>query len=212
MTLSQHQNIGIVENDELFREEVIRRLRLLPGAPIAHGWPSAEQFLRDPAHKEIDLLFLDIMLSGITGIDLVRILSEKHPEMHVVMLTNMNSDAMIFDSIKSGALGYILKSELGNLAEIVEVIGEGGATITPTIALRVISSFHKTAVHDGPALTDREKQVLQLMIKGKTIRSVSDFLGLSQHTIHGYVKSIYKKLNVHNRAQLATRAQELFLQ
>ncbi|MBL8019894.1 MAG: response regulator transcription factor [Leptospirales bacterium] len=204
-------NLGIVENDEPFREEVIRRLRGLPSARKVTGWPSAEQFLRDPAHKSIDVLFLDIMLSGVSGIELVRDLSEKYPDMRVVMLTNMNSDAMVFDSIKNGALGYILKSELGNLAEIVEVLGRGGATITPTIALRVFSSFRRVPGAEAPELTDRERQVLSLMVKGKSIGSVASFLGLSDHTVHGYVKSIYKKLNVHNRAQLASKAQELSL-
>ena len=137
------QRIGIVENDELFREEVMRRLRALADVQSVKSWPSAEQFLRDAAHKDIDILFLDIMLSGITGIDLAGILSHRLPDMRIVMLTNMHSDAMVFDSIKNGALGYILKSELGNLEEIVNVVGSGGATITPTIALRVFSSFRK---------------------------------------------------------------------
>ncbi|MCE9599077.1 MAG: response regulator transcription factor [Spirochaetia bacterium] len=203
--------LGIVENDEIFREEVIRRLTALPATLSVSSWASAEQFLRDPGHRDIDLLFLDIMLSGISGIDLVRTLSEKVPEMRVVMLTNMNSDAMIFDSIKNGALGYILKSELGNLSEIVDVLGAGGATITPTIALRVFSSFRRVPTAGGPDLTDRERQVLSLMVKGKSINSVATFLGLSDHTVHGYVKSIYKKLNVHSRAELASKAQELSL-
>ena len=204
-------SIGIVENDALFREEVVRRLGQLSVAQQVFEWPSAEQFLRDPAHKEIQILFLDIILSGITGIQLVQILSETCPEMRVIMLTSMHSDAMIFDSIKNGALGYVLKSELGSLSEIVDVVSGGGASITPTIALRVFSSFRSVPGPGGPVLTDREKQVLQLMVKGKTIRNVAEFLGLSEHTIHGYVKTVYKKLNVHNRAQLATKAQELSL-
>lgn len=208
---SPQYKLGIVENDELFRDEVVRRLENLPLSGGVSAWPSAEQFLRDPAHKSVDILFLDIMLSGITGIQLVRTLSENCPEMRVVMLTNMHSDAMVFDSIKNGALGYILKSELGNLADIVQVIADGGATITPTIALRVFSSFRSVPEPGGPALTDRERQVLQLMVKGKTIRNVAEFLGLSEHTIHGYVKACYRKLNVHSRAELATKAQELSL-
>ena len=209
--MQSRHTIGIVENDEVFRDEVARRLSALPCARSVSVWPSAEQFLRDPEHKNVDILFLDIMLSGITGIDLAGILSGRCPEMRVVMLTNMHSDQMVFDSIKNGALGYILKSELGSLADIVDVVGNGGATITPTIALRVFSSFRKVPAAGSPGLTDRERQVLQLMVKGKTIKSVAQFLGLSEHTIHGYVKSTYKKLNVHNRAELTAKAQELSL-
>ncbi len=209
--MQSRHTIGIVENDEVFRDEVALRLSALPCARSVSVWPSAEQFLRDPEHKNVDILFLDIMLSGITGIDLAGILSERCPDMRVVMLTNMHSDQMVFDSIKNGALGYILKSELGSLADIVDVVGNGGATITPTIALRVFSSFRKVPAAGSPGLTDRERQVLQLMVKGKTIKSVAQFLGLSEHTIHGYVKSTYKKLNVHNRAELTAKAQELSL-
>ncbi|MBE7436833.1 MAG: response regulator transcription factor [Spirochaetales bacterium] len=202
---------GIVENDADFREEVLRRLELLPVTRSVRGWPSAEQFLRDPGHEEVDILLLDIMLSGVSGVDLVRTISEKHPEMRVAMLTNMNSDAMIFDSIRNGAIGYILKSELGNLEEVVNVLASGGATITPTIALRVFSNFRRVA-GPGPNLTERERQVLGLMVKGKSIHAVATFLGLSDHTVHGYVKTIYKKLNVHNRVELVTRARQLALE
>jgi DNA-binding NarL/FixJ family response regulator len=115
---------------------------------------------------------------------------------------------MIFNSIKSGALGYLLKSELGQMNSIVEVIQAGGALITPTIALRVFASFRKPKASLEFNLTDREKQILELLTKGKTITSVSKFLDLSEHTVHGYVKSIYKKLQVHNRAELVNKVQK----
>ena len=82
--------------------------------------------------------------------------------------------------------------------------------ITPTIALRVMSSFQKTPA-SGPDLTDRERQILELMVRGKTIKSVADFLMLSPHTVHDHVKRIYKKLEVHNRAELVRKVQELQL-
>ncbi|MBX7059965.1 MAG: response regulator transcription factor [Leptospirales bacterium] len=203
--------VGIVENDELFREELRRRLAQIPEVRQICEWPSAEQFLRDPLHRNVEILLLDIMLSGISGIQLVSELSRLYPEMRVVMVTNMHSDSMVFESIKGGALGYILKSELGDLGAALRIVSDGGALITPTIALRVFSSFRRSSEESEVELTDRERQVLQLMVKGKTIQSVATFLQLSEHTVHGYVKSIYKKLKVHNRAQLATRAHELSL-
>jgi len=202
--------IGLVENDSLFEAEVRHRLQEISAVSEVRSWPSAEQFLQDPDHRKIEILFLDIILSGMSGIELVKHLSRHEAEMRVIMLTNMNSDAMIFDAIKNGALGYLLKTELGNLTDILEIIQRGGALITPTIALRVFSSLRRVPESDQ-GLTGREIQVLELMVKGKTISSVASFLGLSDHTVHGHVKSIYKKLNVHNRAELAARAQELSL-
>ncbi|MDZ4727527.1 MAG: response regulator transcription factor [Leptospira sp.] len=200
--------VGILENDEYFLEEVKERLSGLDLISTIKSWNSAETFLRDSEHKKIDILFLDIMLPGMNGIDLVNLLAERNPDIKVIMLTNMNSDEMIFNSIQNGALGYILKSELGQMDEIIKVVIEGGATITPTIALRVFANFRKPIHKPSFKLTDREKQVLELLVKGKTILSLAKFLDLSEHTVHGYVKSIYKKLHVHNRSELASKVHE----
>ncbi|MCT8334807.1 response regulator transcription factor [Leptospira sp. 85282-16] len=200
--------IGILENDDFFLEELKNRISELANVSEILSWKTGEMLLRDPKHKSIDILFLDIMLPGINGIEVVKILSEKNENIKVIMLTNMNSDEMIFNSIKNGALGYLLKSELGQIKNIVDVLIGGGAYITPTIALRVFSSFRRPIDKPKVYLTDREKQILELLIKGKTIPLVSKFLDLSEHTVQGYVKSIYRKLQVHNRSELALKVQE----
>ncbi|MCC6276055.1 MAG: response regulator transcription factor, partial [Leptospiraceae bacterium] len=100
-------------------------------------------------------------------------------------------------------------SELGTLETIIQTVIEGGAVITPTIALRVFSSFRKDK-SKVLEMTDREKQVLELLVRGKSVVSVAVFLDLSVHTVQGYVKAIYKKLNVHNRAELTQKASQLF--
>ncbi|MCZ8237621.1 MAG: response regulator transcription factor [Leptospiraceae bacterium] len=206
--LKSKLKIGIVENDDLFLEEVVDRLSKIEWIGKVIGWKSSELFLRDNAYKDLDIVFLDIVLPGMSGIDLVSHLTSKNEIIKVIMLTNMNSDEMIFKSIKNGALGYLLKSELGQIEPVLEVIQDGGAFITPTIALRVFESFRrpKEALHFN--LTDREKQILELLTRGKKISSVSNFLDLSEHTVNGYVKSIYKKLQVHNRAELVTKVQK----
>ncbi|MEQ9362605.1 MAG: response regulator transcription factor, partial [Leptospirales bacterium] len=194
-----------------FREEVVRRLGALDFVrPPVLTWASAEQFLREKPAPRLDLLFVDILLSGINGIELVKILKQKKRDVKAVMLTNMNSDELIFEAIKHGTLGYILKSELRDLEHAVSTVLQGGAMITPTIALRVFASFQKKT-RTTPDLTERERQVLELMVRGKTVRAVAEFLGLSPHTIHDYAKQIYKKLEVHNRSELILKAQELSL-
>ncbi|WP_244310077.1 response regulator transcription factor [Leptospira mtsangambouensis] len=200
--------IGILENDDFFLEELKNRISELDNVSEILSWKTGEMLLRDPQHKNIDILFLDIMLPGINGIEVVKILSEKNENIKVIMLTNMNSDEMIFNSIKNGALGYLLKSELGQIKNIVDVLLGGGAYITPTIALRVFSSFRRSIDKPKVYLTDREKQILELLVKGKTIPLLSKFLDLSEHTVQGYVKSIYRKLQVHNRSELALKVQE----
>ncbi|MEQ8353691.1 MAG: response regulator transcription factor [Leptospiraceae bacterium] len=208
---SKASRVGVVENDPVYRDHLISELTAISVVrPPVHSWNSAELFLRDETRLELDLLLLDIDLSGISGIQLAGILALKQPDLPIIILSNLTSDEAIFQAIQNGVKGYLLKSELSSLADAIHVVLGGGAMITPTIALRVMSSFQKAPL-SGPNLTDRERQILELMVRGKTIKSVAEFLLLSPHTVHDYVKSIYKKLEVHNRAELVRKVQELQL-
>ena len=156
----------------------------------------------------MDLLFLDIQLPGMDGVELAERISRRNQATGIVMLSNMNSDKLIFQALRNGAIGYLLKSELRDIADTVRVILAGGATITPTIALRVLSSFRKSNPVLEARLTNREKQILELMVSGKTISRVAETLDVSRNTVNHHAKSIYKKLNVHNRSELARKAAE----
>lgn len=202
--------IGFVENDDRYAEELEERLTALPGAQSAWRWDSAERCLQDERLSQLDLIILDIFLPRMNGAELARYLNERFPELKIIMLTNAGSDDLIFDSIRNGASGYVLKSELEDLGRMVDVVMQGGAALTPAIALRVLSSF-RGAPEDAPALTARERQVLELMVRGKSVPDVANLLGLSVYTVQGYSKAIYKKLQVHNRAELVRRAHELRL-
>lgn len=202
--------VGLVENDVEFLESVTQRISTMNRVRIVRTWGSAEECLRDRRRRDLDILFLDIVLPYMNGVDLAREVSRQNPDIKIIMLTNMNSDGLIFDSIKNGALGYVLKSELGDIEQIIEVVADGGAMITPTIALRVVSSFRKIQPR-GPHLTHRERQVLELLVRGKKVTDVAQFLDLTMNTVQGYIKEIYKKLNVHSRMELAQKADELAL-
>ena len=203
-------HIGIVENDPGFRDEIILRLKKLPGKPKISYWQSAENFLHEKDSIAIDLLLLDIMLPGITGIELAENLNESEYTAKIIILTNMNSETLIFEAIQHGAMGYVLKNELDELETIVSTVLQGGAILTPTIALRVMNALRvKPVKNHEESLTPRQKEILKLMVSGKTIPAVAKQLKLSPHTVHGHVKDIYKKLNVHNRAELVGKALKL---
>ena len=122
----------------------------------------------------------------------------------------MNSETLIFEAIQHGAMGYVLKNELDELETIVSTVLQGGAILTPTIALRVMNALRvKPVKNHEESLTPRQKEILKLMVSGKTIPAVAKQLKLSPHTVHGHVKDIYKKLNVHNRAELVGKALKL---
>ncbi len=199
-------HIGIVENDSAFRDDILVTLkRLMPAAKL-DWWQSAENLLRENADELPDILLLDVMLPGMTGIDLTGELYRQGYTGKIVILTNMNSDELILEAIENGAVGYVLKSDRRELKSIIDTVVAGGAILTPTIALRVMTAVRERRAESPDfGLSERLQQVLDLMVAGKTIPQVARVLRLSPATVHGYVKDIYKKLNVHNRAELVGR-------
>lgn len=196
-------HIGIVENDSAFRDDILVTLRrLMPSAKLS-WWQSAENILKERTEALPDVLLLDVMLPGMTGINLTRELMRDDYRGKIVILTNMNSDELILEAIENGAVGYVLKSDRSELKSIIETVAAGGAILTPTIALRVMTALRDRRAETGDfGLSERLQQVLEHMVAGKTIPQVAKVLRLSPATVHGYVKDIYKKLNVHNRVEL----------
>lgn len=203
--------IALIENDPDFSDEVLLRLKKIKPRHEISLYQSAENFLNGTGLHSAELILLDIMLPGMTGIELASILAEKHPHIKILILTNMNSESMIFEAIQNGALGYILKSELHELEYVLETVVQGGAILTPTIALRVFNALRSRKPEKSPLeeLTRRQKEILDLMVGGRTIAAVAEVSGLSPHTVHSHVKEIYKKLNVHNRAQLVGKVMKM---
>lgn len=199
-------NLGVVENDEEYQAMLRTELERLPRIGRLETWSSAEAFWRDRKGRKLDLLFLDIRLPGMDGVTLAGMVADRDPDVAIVMLSNLNSDHLIFQALRNGAIGYVLKSELEDIATTVETILSGGATSTPTIAFRVLTSFRKSNPVKEARLSPRETQILELMVKGKTLAQVGDHLGTSLNTVRNQAKSIYRKLNVHNRMELAREA------
>ncbi len=190
----------------MFRQRIAAELEQSPDVKRVLQWDSAEAFWNDRAGRNIDVLFLDIQLGKMDGVELAEMIARRRPDTRVIMLTNLNSDRAIFQALRNGAVGYLLKTQLEDVTATLRTVLDGGATITPTIALRVLSSFRESNPVLGGDLTEREKQVLQLLATGKTLAKVADILGCSYHTIHHHARTIYRKLEVHNRSELAARA------
>ncbi|PJZ64681.1 DNA-binding response regulator [Leptospira wolffii] len=208
---TKRTRIGIVENDENFRIQIIKTLETLPEIGGILSWDSAESYWKDEGGRDLDILFLDIVLTGMNGVELAGRISGRDPEINKIMLTNMNSDELIYESLRNGAIGYILKSELKDIGEVIDTVLKGGAIITPTIAFRVLNTFKQKDSSSIAKLTPKERQILDEMVKGKTIGRVAEFLSVSKYTVQHHVKNIYKKLNVHNRAELVRKASDIGL-
>lgn len=200
--------VGLVENEEKYRSYMTGRLQGLSRVERVRTWESAEAFWRDGGIAELDILFMDIDLRGMSGIELTLLLGERHPELPVVMLTGLSDSRTVFESLKAGAVGYLLKYELGDLNTVLEQILSGGAYMTPRIALQVIRNFQKKTTVDAARLTARERDVLRILSTGATKREVADQMGVGQETVRSHVKNIYKKLHVNNRVSMLARAMD----
>lgn len=203
--------IGVVENDQVFCERLKDELSSSDSIGEIRVWESAETFWRDKDSRNVDILFLDVHLSGMSGVELAGMVSERDPNIRKIILTNLNTDEVIYNALKAGALGYILKSELQDIHHIIQIVSSGGAIITPTVALRVMHFFNRTERRDAEVshLTMREKQILEELASGATPKSVSETMNISIHTVRAHIKKIYSKLNVANRGELLKKMKEL---
>lgn len=208
--------IGIIEDDSLFAADLESRLRTSADAENVRRWESAEAYLEylDKGGTDPELLMLDLGLPGLGGLDLLRRIGGG--AVPVVVLTSIAAEEAVFEALKNGAVGYLLKSEIGDLKETVKAVLEGGAVMTPTIALRVVDDLRKKAVKTSSkadpgdeALTPREYEVLELLVCGMTAKEAADSLSLSVHTLRVHVKNIYRKLFVSNKAELMLKAKRL---
>lgn len=162
-------------------------------------------FISDVWNKT-DLVLMDIGLPGISGIDGVRYLKEKYPDILIVMCTVFEDSEEIFQAICSGAVGYLTKrtspSELINA--LIEAY-QGGSPMTPSVARKVISSFQKfnneLESKKENSLSQRELQILNLMAQGKSYTAIADEICLSTDGVYYHIRHIYEKLHVHSRAE-----------
>ncbi len=205
------RRIGLVENEEAYRITFVEKVRAIPSVSEVRVWNSAEEFWRDPKRGDVDFLFLDIGLPHMNGVELAGLVSQALPDVPIVMLTSMMTEDLILKAIRSGAIGYVLKSELRDVADVLNIVEDGGAIITPTVALRVLLSLKGEPEEDAPVLTDREKQTLNEIVTGATVAQAARTLGISENTVRAHIKGIYRKMQVSSRVELMRRAIDLGL-
>lgn len=155
----------------------------------------------------LKIALVDLGLPDGSGVDLIRALSEKEPDTVSVVVTIYDDDSYLFDALTAGAGGYLLKSgDPQLLSDILRRLDQGEPPLSPSIARRLITHFRTnvetrpTEVHTGAELSPRERETLTLLGRGLTVAESAREMGLSPQTVAGYVKVIYQKLHVSNRA------------
>ena len=206
--------VGIVENENRLREYLRERILSNENVSDVKSWSSAEAILEDEELNQLDLCFIDIGLDGMDGITLIGVLANKFPTLKKVVLSSMNSEETVFNALKKGAVGYISKTEMQNLDEVINSVIEGGAIISPTIALRVLEFFKKDvknadANSENAKLTPKESQILEQLVQGYSTNQISDLLKVKLSTIRFHIRGIYEKLEVRNRTEMMIKLKEL---
>jgi DNA-binding NarL/FixJ family response regulator len=197
-------SVAIVDDSPEFRRNLRRYIGEAPGFRCACVCASGEEALRLLAQNPPDVVLMDIQMPGLDGIACTASLKRVLPSVPVMMLTVYEDDEAIFNALKAGASGYVLKrSAPEKLLEAITELHRGGAPMTSEIARRVIESFCTPSgpEHAKDRLTTREAEILDWLSKGFVAKEVGDRLGVSYDTIRYHLKHIYDKLHVHSRTE-----------
>jgi DNA-binding NarL/FixJ family response regulator len=199
--------VGIVEDDSQLRADFARLVSGAEDMDCVAAFASAEDALAGLTDLRADVVLMDINLPGMSGIECVRHLRSESAAAQVVMLTTFDDATSVFESLKAGAHGYVLKRAAANeLLDAIRDVMSGGAPMTSAIARKVVQYFGRR----GPApelatLTDREGEVLVALSQGQQYKEIADALGISINTVRKHIKAIYEKLHVNSRADAVTK-------
>ena len=197
----------VVDDQELFRRGITMLLAAEPGIEVVgeagDGIEGAE--LAESAAP--DVVLLDVRMPRRSGIEACLAIKESVPSAKILMLTMSDEEADLYEAVKSGASGYLLKdSSIDEVAQAVRVVADGQSLISPSMAAKLIDEFKQLAKPErdqvpGLRLTDRELQVLRFVAKGMNNREISKQLYISENTVKNHVRNILEKLQLHSRME-----------
>jgi len=195
-------NISIVEDNAGMRESFATMLEETPGLHCVSAHPTGEDAVEKLAGQNPDVALVDIHLPGMSGIECVAKLKAQLPKLQVLMLTRFEQSDLIFNSIRAGASGYLLKNTpQAELIQAVEQVHAGGAPMSMQIARKVIDHFRQIQqpASEVEELTPREQEILQLLSKGYYYKEIGESLNISYNTVRTHLQHIYEKLHVQSR-------------
>jgi DNA-binding NarL/FixJ family response regulator len=205
-------SVCIFDDNKNVRNAIGMIIKGTDGLEWRGGFPDCNNVVNDYKKVNTDVVLMDIQMPGISGIEAVKELKKNFPEVKIMMLTNFDEDEKVFFSICYGASGYLLKNT--SPVKIIESIHEvyrGGAPMTPVIAHKVLMMFRNNSIEaEQPdqkyELSPREKEVLECLVKGMSLRNIADALCISYDTVRSHIKHIYEKLHVFTMTEAVAKA------
>ncbi len=209
----------IVDDQRLMRQGLKTLLELEPDMQIVGEAEDGQAALEQYEMAQPEVVLMDIRMPRLDGVEATRRLLARWPSGRVIILTTFDDDQNVFDGLRAGALGYLLKDVSGSeLAEAIRTVAAGGALIEPSVARKVLAEFTRlapaspaSAEHLPDPLNERELEVLRLLAQGANNRQIAAQLFLAEGTVKNYISSILDKLGVEDRLQAALRGRELGL-
>jgi len=198
----------IADDHAMVREGLRMILEAHPDMEVVGEAATGQEAVALAQELEPDVVIMDLAMPGMGGLEAIRLLQERRPQVRVLALTMYDDPDHFFQALHAGASGYVVQGgSSADLVAAVRAVHEGGVYLYPTVAKALVSDYLRQM---GPeeerasleALSQRERQILQLIAEGKTAQEIADQLYLSINTVHTYRRRIMEKLGLHNRAQL----------
>ncbi|AXE20396.1 DNA-binding response regulator [Runella rosea] len=197
--------IAMIEDNKIIRENIMKFIGFHEEFEVVLGVGSAESFFHEIKSNpkiQIDILLLDIGLPGISGLEALPQLLQWKPDLNVIVLSTYEEEDMILKALCSGACSYISKkASLSEIVEAIRIVLNGGSYMSPSIAREIINHLMGGRVSKASILSDRQKEILQKLVDGKSYQVISEELFISVETVRTHIKKMYKVLHVNNKTE-----------
>lgn len=208
-----HIRVLIADDHPLFRKGMRTLLASMPNMTVIGEATSGQETVRLSQQLQPDIVLMDLQMPDGSGLWAIRELAGQQPGARMLVVTLFDDDESVFTALKAGARGYILKdAEEDEMIRAIEAVAQGEAIFSPAIASRLMDYFTVTpAVQRSeafPELTDREREILILIARGRSNAQIADELGISLKTVRNHASNIFNKLHVADRLQAALRARD----
>jgi len=202
-------SIAIVEDLDVVRNGLKDFISLSTDFIVIGSFKTGEEALEHLPEIKPDIVIMDINLPGMNGIECIRQVKDKSPGTQFMMFTVYENDDKVFEALKAGASGYLLKNTgLLHIAESVKELHEGGSPMSANIARKMVNLFRDNDKQNPflDLLSNREKEILQLLAKGLLYKEIAEQLGITTGTVRIHIHKIYEKLHVQNRTEAINKA------
>ncbi|MEU4289015.1 response regulator transcription factor [Kribbella sp. NPDC026596] len=203
----------VVDDHPLYREGLVTAISTMPDKEVVGEAGDGAEAVRLAAELVPEVIVMDLHMPVLNGVDATRQVTAEHPEIAVLVLTMLENDESVFAAVRAGARGYLLKgADRAEIGRALDAVAHGEVVFSAAIASRVLSYFAAgragPEVSPFPELTDREREVLDLVARGLTNAAIARQLVVSDKTVRNHVSNVFAKLHVANRPEAITRARD----